>query len=768
MLFHSHQERNLRENLFDELSTDRALQSAVFARSADFFDAKYWGVEHRVYTRPIAGTTWTIVVLLDKTMLWTLNLETFTGAIILFVAYLLGLVLWFLFLCRKTHLTAPWAWPDESKVAAYRQLTVVYVFTAVILFLIQKSDEHLSHALVSVLLLSILVILLTYIRLNDPLFKKCSGWKKKPIYYIILGVVVVWALAVILNPHDDLQGSELSSLVPHLLLDLCLFGIGFGFIITPRCDKVYQKLTSEGYRTSYVLGMLALALLTSVYPASIFFRMSHNVQSELFVKYAQLNLGRSLEQRTERIRESYSKVMLSPQREEALQRLVLESRGVYAGIFFGTTFNQNIAPDSCGCRSRAGQISEDLGKKWLFHLLTAPYSEASTEMRELLHTTSADSSIIWLPDTLRGRKLLLHLEDAKRQDTVHLWTPVPRFGEWNILSRLTFWTVLLLSGLLYLLFVLVKNVAQQFFLIDVTVPGQDGLADILRRKIESNILVLNTTRDSVQPLLGTSSVHILDLAQTSWDKIWVDVEGVPSLPADKVIVVDHFEYRMHDSPENCNKLRLLELLIYTYGRTVVLVSTVDPLFEFSFGRPPEGQQEETHRSDELERWKSVLGTCMRVFVMDKGHHEEVLESSRARYHRLWATCSGDERRVLLHVAVGGFVSPKNQAVVSALLQRGLLARTPNLRVMNKTFGTFLMSEQNTREVARLDARSVRTGWSSMRVPFLLLLLGAALFLFITQQAVLNTTMAFISTAAALLPALFRLFGMLTEGNAVQK
>ncbi len=117
-----------------------------------------------------------------------------------------------------------------------------------------------------------------------------------------------------------------------------------------------------------------------------------------------------------------------------------------------------------------------------------------------------------------------------------------------------------------------------------------------------------------------------------------------------------------------------------------------------------------------------------------------------------------------HVALGGYVSYRNRTVVRSLQERGLLIRAPNLRIMSKGLLRFLLSSHLQEEVRRTEAGKTHTGWNALKIPLFLVLVAVVFFLFVTQQDVLNSTMAFISVLSALVPALLRFVGMLTTGR----
>jgi hypothetical protein len=695
---------------------------------------------------------------------------------VLFLLYLIFPLLTFTVLCWKTRFSAPWAWPDYRKPEAYRQLSAMYSLMIVTLFLLLGIDEQLSHALVSVVATSVLALVLAYARLNDAIYKKCNGWNKKRLYSVTaaLGIASVGLWAI--GSHESASEHEFVWILPHLLLACFLFALGLCVMVAPESARFYEGITSSNFKRSYVHGALALLVLTSIYPAYLFFRVSHNVQAELLVKHAQLQVGRTLLSREKQIRTKYANINIGDSKEDSLRQFLDERRSVYVSFFFNSRYSRWERGDSCKALVRCRP--EDAMRDWLFHILTAPYNEMSGEMRELLHEASSDNTAMWIggevavsacrgaleqwTDTLglndHDSSLICHVAEVNGGCVYHVSTRVPALAQWDGPNVAT---LVILVVLLCPMYFVARYIARRLFLIDV-MRKPPGIAIPIEAVPPCNLLVLDATESSGGIFTKDVTVHTIDLASASWEQILQKLSRVSKLSENAVIVIDHLESNMHDQAGNQEKLRLIEQLVHTYKRRVVLISSVDPMAGFAFDLPPKKGDDQTGSLEQSERWREVLGSFSTVYREDGGEqvaHEDP-EASRSRYRRRWMVSSPEQRRVLTHVALGGYVSPANHEVVSTLLQRGLLCQTPELRVTSESFKRFLQSTGPLEEIKRAEPAGVRTGWSRWRLAFSLLLISVVLFLFLTQQEVLNTTMAFISAATALLPALFRLVGML--------
>jgi hypothetical protein len=324
--------------------------------------------------------------------------------------------------------------------------------------------------------------------------------------------------------------------------------------------------------------------------------------------------------------------------------------------------------------------------------------------------------------------------------------------------------------------------------------------------------------------LNTRAFHVIDIAERPWEKQAETRDCVAALPPATIVLVDHLEFEMENVETNVHKIELIEEIVQVYRRRAVLHSGAEPLSSFDLRREKNGETE-TSQEDHTARWKSVLSGFTRVYHEEKndcgawqrdlagrgiaaqphsrdggpaeafsrlvfaecGNFTElqrigeevfrvcatpasqvesavvrrVLDRARPFYRRLWALCSIEERRVLLDAATGDYVSYSNLGAVHSLEERGLLIRRPNVKTMNRSFSAFLHSGGLEEEVHSRGGEAEATDWKRMRVAFQMLLVAAVLFLFLTQQEIITSAMAFISIASALLPGIFKLIGFMT-------
>ncbi|HSP88906.1 MAG TPA: hypothetical protein VLN45_12290, partial [Ignavibacteriaceae bacterium] len=144
-----------------------------------------------------------------------------------------------------------------------------------------------------------------------------------------------------------------------------------------------------------------------------------------------------------------------------------------------------------------------------------------------------------------------------------------------------------------------------------------------------------------------------------------------------------------------------------------------------------------------------------------------MDRTRSYNRFLWDSCSIDEKLVLIRLAKDRFVHISNLATVENLLRRGILKRDPNLKPFN-TFFTHFVLEANLPEEKYWDEQNSQSGWNKFRTPILIVLVGIMIFLFSTQTEIYTNTLAIITSASILIPAVLRLLGIFQSKQTVSK
>ena len=143
--------------------------------------------------------------------------------------------------------------------------------------------------------------------------------------------------------------------------------------------------------------------------------------------------------------------------------------------------------------------------------------------------------------------------------------------------------------------------------------------------------------------------------------------------------------------------------------------------------------------------------------------EQILEEIRDRadsyYRALWSSLAQPERVALVQLAEEGLVNPKSRRSLQRLISRRLVRSTPAPMLMNRTFRRFVMSPACRPEVLDAERESgEKSLWGRLRKPMIAAFWGAALFFYITQREVFDSSLLVLSATAGALPHLLELVG----------
>jgi hypothetical protein len=439
---------------------------------------------------------------------------------------------------------------------------------------------------------------------------------------------------------------------------------------------------------------------------------------------------------------------------------------------------------------------------------TSPFTKESQSDRLILH---AEEQVDGNPD----HKIL------------HVTSDVHTLGHGSgVLWWLGLFLILLLIP--SVLFVIITFVGRKIFLLNTDEPLWDygeTLSDSARTQ---NLLLVGSRFTSKNQVLTTSGYEILDLRALKINEKWIHLydQKLAEAGQNKKIAINNFEYKLDDSRLNLLKVRLIELLL-AHNRTLIVATAVDlAAYDFavkSLATNGDQQGPNDYRATAIfnslrrfyledkgncgelnqglkEYWqgldakkltkaeikrirrllKAVKRECQpRAFLQETGLRLlrrkdfgemspervgwRVLESCDAYYNALWDTCSNEEKLTLVSLATNQLVSSANPTL-PRLLRSGLVSRYPFLRPMNESFARFVAAQATPDKLQDWKSGDERSSWDLMKVPLMIIVIGAAAFLFVSQRDLYNSTLAFVSAFAAIMPTLFKFLGLFPTGK----
>lgn len=205
------------------------------------------------------------------------------------------------------------------------------------------------------------------------------------------------------------------------------------------------------------------------------------------------------------------------------------------------------------------------------------------------------------------------------------------------------------------------------------------------------------------------------------------------------------------------RLGLYRFLIWSVSENRIYKRRRQKLFDilYSEGRP----------TRQLQR---IALRLLRIPEEDSCTPEQIVShfglATGPYYEAIWTSCSVDERIVLAQLAWEGVANPKAYETILDLLHKGLVRRDPVLRLMNRSFESFVRRALRRWQLVELE-ESGASAWSVFKwlLPLPLLLLGG--FLFLTQQDAVSNVVGLVIALASLVPTFINFYQQFQQFSA---
>ena len=295
-------------------------------------------------------------------------------------------------------------------------------------------------------------------------------------------------------------------------------------------------------------------------------------------------------------------------------------------------------------------------------------------------------------------------------------------------------------------------------------------------------------------------------------------------PRYSLVIINHFEYNHLDHHTNRIKLNLLESLLSTRKKIVIVSSLDNQTFlyniEEKINNPTLYKSENLQQiAQDLERWNTLLGhftniyiplsnneiageevyryedwrnvvdnECRQTKVLAKlkpvlYEYFKVLEQSKdpdqlssdivlkiqntleQYYFILWSSLTMEEKLIVYDLAEDGLVNTRNNHAIFVLKNKGLFKyENGQLKLFNKSFRNFVLTSIGPQEAAKLESNiSSVSSWKRYKTPSLILVTGLLFFiLYSDQQRFNDVIIPYVTSFIAIIPLLFRLFAVMSQ------
>ena len=136
-----------------------------------------------------------------------------------------------------------------------------------------------------------------------------------------------------------------------------------------------------------------------------------------------------------------------------------------------------------------------------------------------------------------------------------------------------------------------------------------------------------------------------------------------------------------------------------------------------------------------------------------------------QYEKIWRDCSDVEKFTLYDFALDGFTNYKKLIILYQLYGKGLLVKGENgLSLMTDSFRNFVITKEDSPEIKALNKQG-QGSWAITRTVFYIILIAVAIFIFISQEEASKRLITIVTSLAALLPVILKLFDKSTFASS---
>ncbi len=802
VLFHSDKRRNLQENVLDDIGDKKALKAAMASRSFSIFSTTYHGEDYKACIEPLENWPIFLVTFYDQGYFKSANAEILSVSIILMTFYGLLVLLLFGFIyansysASKLHFTKTrlnWIIPHPENSTFYERVgifNIVVGTTFVFSFLsIQTSLEATYTQLILLTFLApVYHIGGNYLILNKKLRPGLFMKRHFPVilfFMTCLGAINSFALFHSF-PFWQLFKFQAIILLSFLVLKLIL----------PN-----RKVKWIKYPADYKLAILGFLLVTSLPPVFTFFKISHDTEFRLYTKLVQIDFAKELDKSTWNPWTSSGGEVIMP-----------------TNVHYSPLVNPIIV-----AKEPDNQLKHDPAFNKLYSFLRIVFSDRLGEMHNLNDPDVVGENWEWIdgldhvtldfnsPKFIHDDKHIEFHSDLSSYD-------LELEKNQNIASFIGIAGLLVLLLYFLISFIFRKTVMSKMLqqsnplLLDMDLFGSILSGETDQAARHHNVFLIGLPNAGKTTFINdriisrnpaTYKVDLTELRDLSADEIWEKVD-----PNAQVIILDHFEFGLHDSDIIRKKLVVMENFVKKGNLRLIVVSSAQPLelideepllhmtdidaqeskilserwvrvlgnfykSYFTIAFNPDTNREELDDEDPNELiesecrhgnfLKSLEGGLKKYVAANKVTNDEIILKIQSLtnfyYYSIWKSCTAEEKYLLYDIAQDGIVNTRNIKVISSLINKGLVISRGTLTLLNRSFRNFILSTVDPSEALSLEMQVNTSGtWKVIRVPLLMTILALAIFLFYTQQSLFKNMMTVVVAIAGAIPLIVKILG----------
>lgn len=344
VLLHSETNRSLQENIIENTDPSRPITEAIKSRQESFFASlNLYGKNNAVNIKPIGVLPLHLVTFYDKGYIVPVNMRILSFSLVFCcITFGICLLMWFGLRRKKRkisiNLSGPmnmlkWILPKNSNLEFY-VLGIFFLLTNLVLqILMIFSFKWLGISNYAVLLLTVMMPVNIYtglfvinyrVRKDMPVsdYRHVLPSNRRVITYILFQLFInlfIWSVS---NVSDY-------RVQPHFIYFTVLFNIFLWLIfLLPAGSFNFLQRRPRQFQNQYALYATLLILSVTAWPASLYTWYAHNQEITQSVKKEQLYLADALRQRADNSHSYYKELLLLDPPENYIDTLQL-SAGIY-------------------------------------------------------------------------------------------------------------------------------------------------------------------------------------------------------------------------------------------------------------------------------------------------------------------------------------------------------------------------------------------------------------------------------------------------------
>lgn len=792
VLFHSDEVKDLEEQFFAETGNDRWLRAAVLSRADRFMNTDYLGKGHRLYVSPLSGTPWMLVVFRDKQIARTINLELLTLSMVLYFGFaMIMFALISVIYLPKRGERISWIWPDPRRARRYELLIVANVAIGCIfvLALTVKSGWFLIACCITIPVVATLLGTLMLAK-DVPDDSSDAGGSGRFLSYragyaiAFAGFVALVSLLPPVGFFEVARNFELRLMVKHGQVSLAraleqrdqrlasqysTVKIGESVAPVPGPDKPQTSKRSTNAANDPVWKDEKKEFLASrrdpgkkyldIYD-SFFFDTKRDLPAD---KFEEEKLG-GVNWLLARLRPLYNQSCIESQElfngdpSDQLWRWKMDGEGRIRlekerdgrpgeqSLALTSSIPAIVAPNTFWKLS--GLIAAVALLLLLIHGLVRFVARRFFLLDlDLPNSTALPGSCVLLRDAMTSNE---REWNAKQ----YYITDLRSVKDWRA------WSSQLTTNTEGANLPVVLNHFEHF-MNDPCANSEKLKAIEHLLKTKRRVVVVST----VDPLsFSFESKNGQPPASSNGDDGSVATDSGPNAVM-KLSIAE-----VTDLVQNVFDAETQSRWTAVFASLPTVFTQDDSTPEFRNANPRLLSILKTRRP-----WRyvetigqSIVGNGTDATTRsDRARNEEqisqMVEQAGPLHQAVWQSCTEGQRCTLIQLAQDGMLSPKNKHL-RRLVKRGLIVREPELRLMDESFRRFVISNSRDQNIEAWRQQEGGSAWQLMKAPLLLILIGVALFLFVTQKDVYDSTISFMSAVTAGIAALFKLLGMFQKGK----